>query len=236
LTIPGTGRKPTVAFIQTEDGFGIALDDQPASTPMRRALAVPSKSLAEAVAAEWEAQGDEIVPRTMPLTQLAVTALDRVEDRREEVIDELAAYGSTELLCYRAEHPAELARREHEAWQPLLDWLALRFDAPLAVTSGIVHKPQNPVTLAALRAAIAARSSWELAALALAAHATGSIVLALALAEERIDAEAAWSLSLMDELYQAELWGVDPLAVARRESIRNDIVAAQEFLRLLRAS
>jgi chaperone required for assembly of F1-ATPase len=203
---------------------------------MRRALAVPSKSLAEAVTAEWQRQGDEIVPRTMPLTQLAVTALDRVEDRREEVIDELAAYGSTELLCYRAEHPAELARCEHEAWQPLLDWLALRFDAPLAAISGIVHKPQNPVALAALRAAIAARSSWELAALALAAHATGSIVLALALAEERIDAETAWSLSLMDELYQAELWGVDPLAVARRESIRNDIVAAQEFLRLLRAS
>jgi chaperone required for assembly of F1-ATPase len=225
-----------VAAIETDAGFSIALDDQTASTPMRRALAVPSRSLAEAIAAEWQAQGEEIVPRTMPLTQLAVTALDRVEDRREEVIDELAAYASTELLCYRAEHPAELARRENEAWQPLLDWVALRFDAPLAVTSGIVHKPQSPEALAALRAAIAGRNSWELAALALATHAAGSIVLALALAEERIDAEAAWSLSLMDELYQAELWGVDALAVTRREAIRQDIVAAQEFLRLLRAS
>lgn len=219
-----------------EGGFGIALDDQPASTPMRRPLAVPSRSLAEAIAAEWQAQGEEVVPRTMALTQLAVTALDRVEDRREEVINELAAYGSTELLCYRAEHPDELARRENEAWQPLLDWLALRFDAPLAVTSGISHKPQSPTALAALRAAISARNSWELAALALAAHTAGSIVLALAMAEERIDAETAWSLSLMDELYQAELWGVDPLAIARREGIRQDVIAAYEFLRLLRAS
>ena len=128
---------------------------------MRCPLAVPSRSLAEAIAAEWQAQGDEIVPSTMPLTQLAATALDRVDVRREEVINELAAYGSTELLCYRAEHPAELARREHEAWQPLLDWLALRFDASLAVTSGIVHKPQNPTALAALRTAIAFAYSGE---------------------------------------------------------------------------
>jgi chaperone required for assembly of F1-ATPase len=224
------------AVIETEGGFGVALDHQPASTPMRCPLAVPSRSLAEAIAAEWQAQGEEIVPGTMPLTQLAATALDRVDDRRDEVINELAAYGSTELLCYRAEHPAELARREHEAWQPLLDWLALRFDASLAVTSGIVHKPQSPTALAALRTAIAERSSWELAALALATHASGSIVLALALVEQRIDAETAWSLSLMDELYQAELWGVDPLAVAKREGIRQDILAALEFLRLLRGS
>ena len=224
------------AAIETEAGCGSALDGQPASTPMRRALAVPSRSLAEAIAAEWQAQGDEIVPGTMPLTQLAATALDRIEHRREEVIDELVAYGSTDLLCYRAENPPELARREHEAWQPLLDWLALRFDAPLAVTSGVVHKPQSPDALAALRAAIAARSSWELAAMALAAHAAGSIVLALALAEGRIEPETAWSLSLMDELYQAELWGIDPLAVARREGIRQDIIAAHEFLRLFRAS
>ena len=203
---------------------------------MRRPLAVPSRSLAEAIATEWREQGEEIVPSTMPMTQLAATVLDRVEDRREEIINELAAYGSTELLCYRAESPTELARREHEAWQPLLDWLALRFDAPLAVTSGIVHKPQSPAALAALRAAIAERSTWELAALALATHAAGSIVLALALAERRIDAATVWSLSLMDELYQAEFWGVDPLAVARREGIRKDIIAAEEFLRLLRSS
>ena len=222
------------AAIAFEGGFGVALDGKPISTPLRRLVAVPSRTLAEAMAAEWQAQGEKIVASTMPLTQIAATALDRVADRREEVIDELAAYGSTDLLCYRAEHPGELARRESEAWQPLLDWLALRFNAPLAATSGVVPKPQSPSVLAALRTAIAARSPWELAALALATHATGSIVLGLALAEERIDASAAWLLSLMDELYQAELWGDDPLAVARREAIRRDILATQEFLRLLR--
>ncbi len=222
------------AAIELEDGFGITLDDKPLATPMRRPVAVPSRALAEAIAAEWQAQGEEIRSQTMPLMQLADTALDRVADRREEVIDELAAYGSTELLCYRAEHPAELARRQAEAWQPLLDWLALRFDAPLAVTSGVVPKPQSAATLGALRAAIAERNSWELAALALATHAAGSIVLGLALADQRIDGPAAWSLSLMDELYQAELWGDDPEATNRREAIRKDFLAAAEFLRLLR--
>lgn len=210
------------------------MDGKPISTPMRRPIAVPSPALAEAMAAEWEAQGEEIRIPTMPLTQLATTALDRVADRREEVIDELAAYGSNELLCYRAEQPAELARRQAEAWQPILDWLVLRFDAPLAVTSGVVPKPQSPAALRALRAAIAGRSSWELAALALASHAAGSIALGLALAERWIDGPTVWSLSLMEELYQAELWGEGAEAKARRESIRRDILAAEEFFRLLR--
>jgi chaperone required for assembly of F1-ATPase len=220
--------------IELEGGFGVALDQKPLSTPMRHPVAVPSRALAEAMAEEWRAQGDEVRPNTMPLTQLAATALDRVAERREEVIGELAAYGSTELLCYRAEHPAELARRQAEGWQPLLDWFALRFDAPLAVTSGVVPKPQSPAALAAVRAAIADRNPFELAALALATQASGSIVLGLALAEERIDAAAAWSLSLMDELYQAELWGEDPEAAIRRESIRRDIMAAEQFIRLMR--
>lgn len=227
-------RYKRTAAIELEGGFGIALDDKPLSTPMRRPVAVPSRALAEAMAGEWQAQGEEIRVPTMPLMQLAATVLDRVADRREEVIDELAAYGSAEVLCYRAEHPADLARRQTEAWQPLLDWLALRFDAPLAITNGVAPKPQNPSVLAALQAAIAERNSWELAALALATHAAGSIVLGLALADQRIDAPAAWSLSLMDELYQAERWGDDPQAVARREAIRQDLLAAEEFLRLLR--
>jgi chaperone required for assembly of F1-ATPase len=227
-------RYQRVSTIALENGFGVALDEKPLSTPRRRTLAVPSRALAGAISEEWQAQGDEVRPNAMPLTQLAVTALDRVAERRETVIHELAAYGSTELLCYRAEHPAELAERQAEAWQPLLDWLALRFDAPLAVTSGVVPKRQSPAALAALRAAIAERSSWELAALALATQAAGSIVLGLALIEERIDAAAAWSLSLLDELYQAELWGEDREAVARRESIRRDILAAEGFLSLLR--
>ena len=223
-----------VTVVGLEGGFGLALDDKPLSTPLRHSVVVPSRALAEAMAEEWRAQGEEVRPGTMPFTQVAVTALDRVEGRREAVIDELSAYGSTELLCYRAEHPAELARRQAEGWQPLLDWFALRFDAPLEVTSGVVPKPQSPAALGAVRAAIAERSSFELAALALATQASGSIALALALSEERIDAAAAWSLSLLDELYQAQLWGEDAEAAARRRSIRDDLAAAERFLKLLR--
>ena len=222
------------AAIEVEGGFGVALDGKPLSTPLGHSVAIPSRALAEAMAEEWRAQSEEIRPRSMPLTQIAVTALDRVEGRREAVIDELAAYGSTELLCYHAEGPAELARRQEEALQPVLDWLALRFNAPLAVTSGVVPKPQQPGALAALRAALTALGSFELAALALATQASGSIALALALSEEWIDAGAAWSLSLLDELYQAELWGEDAEAAARRRSIRDDLTAADRFLSLLR--
>ena len=219
--------------IPVEGGYGVALDGKPISTPARRPVAVPSRALAEAMAAEWEAQTDEIRAHTMPLMQLAATAIDRIADRRDAVIEELAAYAATDLLCYRAEHPAELTHRQAQVWQPLLDWVSLRFDAPLLVTSGVLPKPQDPAALSAIRSAIAERTSWELSALGLATHACGSIVLGLALLEGKVDAEAAWQTSLVDELYQAEFWGEDEQAVARRGTIRGDIHAAADFLRLL---
>jgi chaperone required for assembly of F1-ATPase len=222
------------ASTRLEGGFGVTLDGKPLSTPMQRPIAVPTRALAEAIAAEWQEQGEEVRPCSMPLTQLAATALDRVADRREEVIGELAAYGPTDLLCYRTDQSVELARRQALSWQPVLDWFALRFDAPLTVTLGVIPKAQSPAALAALRTAVAQRDFWELSALALATHAAGSIVLALALAEGQIDAAGVWSLSLMDELFQAEQWGDDPQASARRQSIQQDLLSAERFLKLLR--
>jgi chaperone required for assembly of F1-ATPase len=225
-----------VAVAEVKDGFAIALDGKPVSTPLDRRVAVPARALAEAIAGEWSAQGDRVRASTMPLMQLAATAIDRIADRPEPVVDELAAYGATDLLCHRVDHPAELARRQALAWQPLLDWCALRFAAPLAVTLGAMPRPQDPAALAALRRAIAGRDAWEMAALGLATHAGGSIVLALAILEGRIDAAEAWTASLVDELYQAERWGEDAQACARRALIRQDLAAAADFLRLLRSA
>lgn len=215
-------------------GFAVALDGKPLRTPKGRPLVLPTHRLAAAIAAEWAAQRDTVRPWTMPLMQIAATALDEVADRRREVIGEIAGYAQTDLLCYRTERPAELARRQAESWQPLLDWAAQRFDASLAVTQGIVPRPQTAGAVAALRAAIDRLGNFELAALALAVAACGSLILGLALLEGRLDAEAATRASLLDELYQAENWGEDEEAAARRAAISRDIAAVAEFVRLSR--
>jgi chaperone required for assembly of F1-ATPase len=223
----------TVEVVTGTGGFGVALDGKPLDTPKRRPLLLPTHGLAEAIAAEWAAQGDTVRPWTMPLMQIAATALDEVAHRRPQLIGEIAGYAETDLLCYRADGPAELAWRQAEFWQPLLDWAALRFDASLAVTQGIAPLPQPAVAVAALRAAVERLGDLELAALALAVSACGSVVLGLALIEGRLDAEAATRTSLLDELYQAELWGEEEAAAARRTAIGRDIAAAAEFVRLL---
>jgi len=218
-----------------EDGFVIALDGRQVRTPAKARLLLPNPALADAVAAEWRAQTEVIDPQTMPYTRLASTAIDRIATRREEVIDEIAAYAESDLLCHHAEAPADLAARQLSVWQPLLDWLAERHGASLAATVGIVPLRQPQTALDAVRDAVAAFDDMAMAGLHLATTALGSVVLALALADRRLEAEEAFAASTLDETYQMETWGEDAEAAARRAAVRADVLAAAAFLSLCRA-
>jgi chaperone required for assembly of F1-ATPase len=220
---------------QENGGWGIALDGKPVRTPARRELAVPSAALAAAIAAEWDAQRDEIRPATMKLTRLAATAIDRTAAQRALVVAETANYAATDLVCYRAEHPPALAARQHAVWQPLVDWAALRYDAALAVTEGIVPAAQSPAALRAFAAVVAAHDDFRLTALHTLTAASGSLVIALALCEGRLDPEAAFAASQLDETFQIEAWGEDSEAAARRQALAADIAAAARFIALLRS-
>jgi len=222
-----------VAVVECRGGYGIALDGKPITTPEGRPLVLPSRPLAQALAAEWQAQGQHVDPLAMPLTRLAGSAIDLVGPHRAAVVERTAAYAETDLLCYRALGPEALAEHQEAEWQPLVDWVAQHLEAPLRVTAGIVAIEQPALSLATLRRAVEASDDWHLTALAAATAACGSLILGLALAEGEIDAEATWALSELDESYQIELWGEDPEARRRREVQRADIAAAARFLALL---
>ena len=215
-------------------GHGVALDDRPIKTPARAAVLLPNRALAAAVAEEWAAQGEQVVPASMPLTSLVCTAIDVVAARHDEVAAELAGYGETDLICYRASEPRELVARQTESWQPLADWAAQELGAPLAVTSGLRPVAQREKTLAALQRAVAAHGAFELTALASAVQAAGSLVIGLALSRGRLSAEAAFEAAELDATYQMELWGEDEEALQRRAAIRADLVAAARLFELLR--
>ncbi|HUK58957.1 MAG TPA: ATP12 family protein [Stellaceae bacterium] len=216
-------------------GFLVVLDDKPVRTPAKAPLAVPSRALGEAIAAEWEAQSERIDPDSMPLTRIASIAIDLVAPRRASVIGEIAKYAGTDLVCYRAERPQALVERQHAAWQPLVDWTRERYGAELAVTAGIVPREQPEAALGALADAIAAHDSMRLAALHLACAACGSVVLALALVEGRIDAAAAFAAAELDQTFEIEQWGEDAEQTRRRALLSAEIAAAARFLELLGA-
>jgi chaperone required for assembly of F1-ATPase len=192
--------------------------------------------LAAAIAAEWDAQRDEIRPEKMPLTRLAATAIDRTAFQREGVVAETANFAGTDLVCYRADQQPALAARQQAIWQPLIDWAMLRFDAPLTITTGVIPTPQAPASLKAFAAAVAMHDAFRLTALHTLTAACGSLVIALALLEGRIDADAAFAASQLDESFQIEAWGEDSEAAARRETLAADIAAAARFLELLNHS
>jgi chaperone required for assembly of F1-ATPase len=217
----------------TGTGWGVALDGRPMRTPGKNELVVPSETLAAAIAAEWDAQHDEIRPVSMPLTRLAATAIDRTAVQRDRVIDEIAGYAGTDLVCYRADHPPALAARQHAEWQPLLDWATLRYDAVLAVTCGVIPTPQSRAALKAFAAAVAAHDDFRLTVLHALTAGCGSLVIALAMMEGQLDAAGAFAASQLDETYQIEEWGEDAEAAARRKALADDITSAARFLELL---
>jgi chaperone required for assembly of F1-ATPase len=217
-----------------EGGWCILLDGKLLRSPAKRSFALPTEALAAAIAEEWQAQGEKIDPRSMPLMQLAATAIDRVADARDAVVEETAGYGGSDLVCYRAAEPLALVRQEEALWQPLIAWLAERYDIALNVTTGIVSVEQPPHALATLRRVLEACDLFALTALAAMTGSAGSLVIALAVVEGRLSADEAADAALLDELFQAEKWGSDPEAERRRAAIRADLAAAVRFHRLSR--
>lgn len=226
----------TAAVVPAGSGQGhaVQLDGRPVRTPSKAELAVPTKALAAAIADEWNSQGDTLRLADMSLTQLANTAIDRVGAMRSQMIDELLRFAETELLCYRASDDQPVLRdRQRQVWQPVLDWLRSRYDADLCVTAGLMPVAQSEPALKALRLAVEPLDDWRLTALQAAAAALGSLALALALLEGRLDAEAAFAAAYLDEAFQVEQWGEDAQATARLEGLRKDVADAALFLSLL---
>ena len=214
--------------------YAILLDGRPVRTPARAPLAVPSQALAQAVAAEWDAQGEKIEPRSMPLTGLANAAIDRVAPDPGSFAAGLAMFGESDLLCYRADAPETLIARQAERWDPLLAWARRRYDIDFEVVAGIIHRAQPERTVEQLTKAVLARGAFELAALSPLVTIGGSLVIALALVEEAIDLDTAWVAATLDEAWQAEQWGEDLEAAKVLEARRQDFAAAYHFIQLLK--
>lgn len=225
----------TEAKVVTVDGgHAVHLDDRPVKTPAKAGLILPTRALAEAVAAEWDAQTEKVDPGTMPVTRGANAAIDKVRIQRDEVVAMLAEYGDSDLLCYRAPGPEGLIKRQAEAWDPLLDWAAETFNARLWVGEGVMHVSQKPEILARLTQEIDSFDEFALAAVHDLISLSGSLVLALAVTRERLTPTEAWEVSRVDEDWQIEQWGADDEASALAAVKRAAFFDAERFYQLTR--
>ena len=220
-----------------EDGrYAIRLDGRPMRLPGGPLLALESRALAQAIAAEWQAagggKGGVLSAEDVPLTRIAGTAQERVMPDPAPTVAALARYGENDLLCYRATTPAALAERQAAQWQPWLDWAQTRYGAGLLTVQGVMHAPQTPDALERLRQALALQPPFTLAGLAVLVPALGSLVLGLAVADGALKAREAHRLAMLDELFQAEQWGEDREATARRSAVAADVETASRFIDL----
>ena len=217
---------------EADGGFAVTLDGKPIKTPSGRTVIVPMRALAETIAAEWAAQGENIEPLTMPLTRFANSVVQGVVDQAEAVRDDVAKYFASDLLFYRAGHPEELVAREAAHWDPILFWAAEALEAHFILAEGIVHVRQPEPAIAAARARLPA-DPWAIAAMHVITALTGSALLALALFHGVIDQDQAWAAAHVDEDWNAEKWGVDEEVAMRRAAKLVDFRAAAGVLKAL---
>ncbi|HZT25390.1 MAG TPA: ATP12 family protein [Pseudolabrys sp.] len=220
------------------EGGTVLLDGKPVMTPARKLLVAPTPALVRAIAAEWNAQQQEIDPGRMPLTRLANAAIDAVAAKPAPVAAEIEKYLGSDLLFYRAEGPAGLVAKQAQHWDPLIAWAREGLGARFVLAQGVMHVKQPGEAIAAARARIPVADSdaaiWRLAAMSSITSLTGSALLALALAARAIDVEAAWTAAHVDEDWQMAQWGEDELALATRAFRRAEMDAAAMVLALLR--
>ncbi|MEY4952125.1 MAG: hypothetical protein RL299_549 [Pseudomonadota bacterium] len=223
-----------VGVSEAEGGFSVTLDGRALKSQGKRAQVVPYRALAEALAAEWAAQGEEIDPAGFVLRDLADMAIDVIAEDRAGSIAGLLRYAETDTLCYRAEPDEPLHARQLELWEPLLSATEARWDLHFERVSGVIHRPQAPATLARLKAVLEAKDTFALSALATLTPLSASLVIGLAALEEEADALQLWTAAELEEEWQAELWGREEEAELRRAKRFAAFSAAMQFARLAR--
>lgn len=219
--------------IDAGTGHAIALDGRPVKTPAKAPLVVPTRALGQAIAAEWNAVVEQIDPLKMPMTRSANAAIDKVAPQRADVADMIAAYGDTDLLCYRATTPQELVLRQSEEWDPLLDWADSALGARLTPVAGVIYQSQDPAALKKLGDKVHALDDFALTALHDLVALSGSLVIGLAALQDWQSPETLWETSRLDEMWQAELWGADDEADAMAAVKRAAFLHAKQFYSLV---
>ncbi|GIT90310.1 ATPase [Jannaschia pagri] len=226
----------TAANVVAEDtgGYAVRLDDKPVLSPLKTRLVTPTQALADGVAAEWDAQVEVIDPTSMPLTRAVNATLDKVIPQRAAVVANLAEYGGSDLLCYRADGPEALVAQQNEAWDPMLAWLDRTHGVRLVSTCGVIPVDQCSDGLALLHAVVDEYSAWELTAFSEFVTLSGSLVLAIAVMDGAVPRDVAWAKSRVDEMWQTSQWGEDEEEAALVAMKKASFLQAGTYLDLVR--
>lgn len=224
-----------VSVRPSSGGHGVHLDERTLRTPGGVVFVAPTAALAHACADEWDAQGEHIAPSRMPVSQLAFAALDRGAAKRDELIDYIAAFGETDLCCHRADAPIELIAHQAAVWDPIVSWAREELGVSLPVMTGVIAAPSDPIALAALRARAALLDDFRLTALAQATGLAGSVLIGFALVLRRLDAQAAFEATALDNLWSLKHWGEDTEARTRLDRQRAEFAAIERYVEALSA-
>jgi chaperone required for assembly of F1-ATPase len=227
-----------VSTQETNNGYLIMLDGRAVKTAMKEELLASTEALANALVLEWSGQEEEIVPDSMPLTQILSTKIDRVAKERSAMEEILFKYVDTDLLCYRTDHPPELQTAQEEAWDGYLEWFENEHGANLETTHAITALTQSAAAHDAIQSNIKSLSDDHFTVLQLVSSSCGSLVLGLAALVGKANADELYAAIRVEEKFKAEIYneefyGGDPAQEQKDKAIQADLKSALEYLELL---
>lgn len=220
----------SASAVPVDGGFQVILDGRPVKTPKKEGLIIPTEKAAQMVALEWDRQGEEIDVENMIFARLANTAIDRVSPQRDAVVGELAGYGGSDLICYRATDPDSLVELQAKAWDPFVEFANAKFGAALKVTAGIMPVEQDAAALNALRVKLDALTDYQLAPVHSLVTGLGSLVMGLSLLDETQNFDDVWQAAQVEAIYQADRWGEDAEEREARDNLEREMRHSYEFL------
>ena len=221
----------TVSVSEIEGGFVVLLDGRQLKTPRKKLLLTPNKLTAELVAAEWDAQEDDIIPSTMPVTRLVNVTIELTPESRPDLIAEARKYAGTDLLCYRSDETRLYLEHQAENWDPVLAWAARR-GVSLKTTLSLKAITQDSASLDVVADYAGSLNDLRLTLFVHLTSTFGSAVLAMAVMESHLGGQAAFELSRLDEIWQIKHWGQVDDAKDRTDAIDAEITALCKLLEM----
>ena len=212
--------------------YKVYLDKRLLNSPNKKPLILPTKEMADHVVFEWESQGDKVDPLTMPYTRSANSSIDKVAPQTDEIRKLVTDYGDSDLICYRADKPKELVRRQEKIWSNLVLWSASDLNAPLNIFEGVVYEPQPSQSILEFEKQVSNLNTFQLCALYDLVTISGSLVLSLAVIKNFLNLDNAWSACQVDEDWQQENWGIDEVESVRTLNRKTAFFHAASFYKV----
>ena len=213
-----------IDIVQSKKGkYLLTINNKSLKTPDGNIIELPSMKLAKILLKDYESSFKSKPLNIVRPIKITNTAIDKIKPNNIFYINEITDNLNNDMICYFANSPVELVDLQNKDWLPLINYMKSSYNIELIYTSKLFSINQKPDSLLKLKNILNEINIFKLSAIYTLSQITKSIIISLALVNNKISAKKAFENSNLEELYQNSKWGKDEEAFDRLNAIKVDI-------------